>query len=161
MKKIRQPGSPVTMQFLEELAVKDDCGCWLWPRAVLKNGYGVLRIGKGKGILRSVHRLAWELSNGPIPNGQWVLHKCDVRRCFNPEHLFLGTQQDNNNDRDAKGRVCHGEDHADAILTAEQVLEIRRRFKDGERKCDLADAFGISRQGIHDVVMHRNWKHLP
>lgn len=161
MKRIRQPGVPVTREFLEELAVKDDSGCWLWPRAITKNGYAVLRIGKGSGKLWLLHRLAWELWNGPIPNGLWVLHRCDVRRCYNHEHLFLGTQQDNNKDRDTKGRVCHGEKHADAILTTEQVVEIRRRHKEGETKCDLGDVFGISRQGIHDVVKRRNWKHVP
>lgn len=90
-----------------------------------------------------------------------VLHRCDVRRCFNPEHLFLGTHKDNMEDRDSKGRVRHGEDHADAVLTTEQVIEIRRRYKEGERKCDLSDVFGISRQGIYCIVNHRNWKHVP
>jgi hypothetical protein len=161
MKRIRKPGSPVTKAFLEEMAVKDGSGCWLWPRAVSKQGYGVLRIGKAAGKLWTLHRLAWTVWKGPIPKGISVLHRCDVRRCFNPDHLFLGTQQDNNKDRDSKGRVCHGEKHANAVLTAEQVLEIRRRHKEGERKGDLGDVFGISRQGIHDVVMHRNWKHLP
>jgi hypothetical protein len=71
-------------------------GCWLWEGYV-RSGYGRLR---GK----SVHRLAWEEVNGPIPAGLSICHRCDVRLCCNPEHLFLGTNADNNRDMSAKGR---------------------------------------------------------
>ena len=161
VKKIRHPTVPVTKEFLEELAVKDGTGCWLWPRAVSKNGYGVLRIGKKEGKLWTLHRLSWTVWKGPIPKGLCVLHRCDVRRCFNPDHLFIGTHKDNMADAVSKGRVRHGEKHTDAVLTAEKVVEIRRRRKEGETACDLGDFFGISRQGVTDVVNRRNWKHVP
>ena len=75
-------------------------GCWLWAKAVNTNGYGY-KWHKGK--LHHAHRVSWELNRGPIPDGLFVLHRCDVKLCVNPEHLFLGTQTDNMRDAMAKG----------------------------------------------------------
>ena len=80
--------------------------CWPWTASVVKNlGYG--QFGMGGTMMRS-HRVAWELSNGPIPAGMFVLHKCDNPPCCNPQHLFIGTQTDNMQDALAKGRHGHG-----------------------------------------------------
>lgn len=75
-------------------------GCWLWKQAPIANGYGRTTVGYRRVL---AHRLAWELTHGAIPDGLCVLHRCDVRLCVNPAHLFLGIA-DNNADRDAKGR---------------------------------------------------------
>lgn len=78
-----------------------ECGCQIWTGAVSTKGYGIFqKDGKYTGS----HRAAWELRNGPIPDGLWVLHRCDVRPCINPEHLFLGTAVDNTADMIRKGR---------------------------------------------------------
>jgi HNH endonuclease len=78
------------------LVVDPDTGCHVWTGA--KQGkYGQLHVG--------VHRLAWELANGPIPKGMHVLHRCDNSRCCNPDHLFLGTQSENMADLSRKGRA--------------------------------------------------------
>jgi hypothetical protein len=152
----------VTKDWLEAVAVKDPHGCWLWPRAKIKPmGYGVLRIGRGAGVLYYLHRLAWELWKGPIPEKLCVLHRCDVASCYNPDHLFLGSRRDNNEDRDSKGRTRKGEKHADSILTVGDVIAMRERHRNGERTCDLAKVFGICRQAVYDVVARRNWKHVP
>lgn len=76
-------------------------GCWEWPGAQ-GNGYGMILMPDGR--LRGAHRVAWELANGPIPDGLFVLHHCDNRACVRPDHLFLGTQGDNVRDMYAKGR---------------------------------------------------------
>jgi hypothetical protein len=76
-------------------------GCWLWQGCLLKDGYAMLRY-KAKKIL--VHRAAWTAFNGDIKPGLLVLHKCDVRHCCNPDHLFLGTHADNTLDAVNKGR---------------------------------------------------------
>ena len=76
--------------------------CWLWQGATYcRMHYGCLGIG---GRTTRAHRFSWELHNGPIPDGLCVLHRCDVPRCVNPDHLFLGTKLDNMKDRTAKGR---------------------------------------------------------
>jgi hypothetical protein len=80
--------------------------CWIWTAAVLKPEwpYGVIqRGGRGEGTLLA-HRVTFELAYGPIPDGLLVLHHCDNPRCVRPEHLFLGTQEDNLRDSALKGR---------------------------------------------------------
>lgn len=95
-------------------------GCWIWQGGVSPDGYGkVKRFGK---TIRA-HRLFYEHYKGKIPQGLWVLHNCDEPRCVNPEHLWLGTQKDNEADKDRKGRrppspsithphrLCRGDNH--------------------------------------------------
>ena len=117
----------------------------------------------GEGRTWSTHRYAWTQANGPIPPGMWVLHRCDVRRCVNPEHLFLGTAQDNSRDMVAKGRKVtnRGESHKLAKLTDGEVREIRLKYN-GDRGdiTRLARAFGVSRTAIERVVKGMGWKHV-
>lgn len=76
-------------------------GCWIWMRAIGTSGYGIA-YQNGRQI--RAHRLAYQLVHGPIPDGLYALHRCDVRACCNPTHLFLGTLQDNHDDMHRKGR---------------------------------------------------------
>lgn len=78
--------------------------CWLYHGSKAHFGYGVLFFGKEGREVRA-HRFAWELLRGPIPAGLWVLHRCDVPSCVNPDHLFLGTAKDNTADMIRKGRA--------------------------------------------------------
>jgi hypothetical protein len=98
------------MNLLHEIAaarfwprVRKTDTCWLWIGHKSRPGYGALNL-KGKHV--RVHRFSWLLHFGEIPTGMSILHRCDVRNCVNPSHLFLGTQADNMKDAGKKGRIC-------------------------------------------------------
>ena len=136
--------------------VKSD-GCWEWV-GWSKEGYG--RISIGKRVFRFVHRISWELHNGPIPDGLCVLHKCDNTKCVRPDHLFLGTKGDNNRDRHKKGRSAShaGEKNGRSKLSEQDVAEIRRLFVPWKyRYSDLAKQFGVSHSTINAILNGRTW----
>jgi hypothetical protein len=148
-------------------------GCWLWTAAVCSGGYGCIGETKTRKIL-SAHRVSWELHCSPIPEGLDVLHKCDVRPCVNPQHLFLGTDQDNVNDKIAKGRgtlgkrwkqknprktAPSGEHHHYAKLTEAQVVEIISSTERGSG-VRLAEKFGVARSVISQIKNRKAWKHV-
>jgi hypothetical protein len=135
--------------------------CWLWTASGGSHGYGNLRV---KGRTRTSHTLAWELTYGPIADGLWVLHKCDVRRCCNPSHLFLGTAADNSQDMGRKGRHpgngLKGDRHPNARLTTEQVIEIRRLASVGWKQTAIAGHYGVTVQQINQIVHRKSWKEV-
>lgn len=128
-------------------------GCWLWQKKVHPlTGYGSVGY-QSKDWL--VHRLAWTLTNGPIPKGMNVLHRCDVRHCGNPTHLFLGTQSDNIIDMYRKSR-------GGARLTPDDIRTIRTRHAAGGISYkDLAQEYGVSKSAIEGAVSRRKWAWLP
>jgi hypothetical protein len=133
--------------------------CWLWLGASIATGYGHISV-EGRHVL--THRHAWMLENGPIPDGLFVLHRCDNPPCVRPSHLYLGTKRDNALDRERRGRHprTRGEAHGLAVLTAEQVTKIRARFAAGERQCDLAREYDVNYRTIFAVVRSINWRSL-
>ncbi len=134
--------------------------CWIWTGATYSSGYGVISNGE-RGKLVSAHRLSYELHKGEIPQGLCVLHTCDVRRCVNPDHLFLGTIQDNHDDMMAKGREPRGESHKNSTLKEWQVIEIRRLSSLGEmRQKDIASMFSIRPKTVYKIVNRISWKHI-
>jgi hypothetical protein len=85
----------------------DENGCWTWTGTCGPSGYG--HMSYRSTFCKKVHRMAWILWMGEVPDGLYVLHHCDNRKCCNPEHLFLGTHKDNMQDMKEKGRACKGE----------------------------------------------------
>lgn len=132
-------------------------GCWLWSGATTF-GYGRFNIGNRKSTL--AHRVAWKLAGREIPQGLCLCHRCDVRTCVNPDHLFLGTQADNMADRQAKGRTPRGTAHGQAKLNPEKVREIRRTRALGATIVALAEGHGVARRSVQDILSGRNWGHV-
>lgn len=98
---------PTSERFWEKVDKTVESGCWEWRSSIRGNGYGAFfthLIEEGRKA-HGAHRFSWELEHGPIPNGLWVLHKCDNRICVNPDHLFLGDRTDNMRDCAEKGRI--------------------------------------------------------
>lgn len=85
-------------------SIVTESGCIEFTDWKTGRGYGQVRSGTGKGVLLA-HRVSYEATNGQIPEGLFVLHKCDNRKCINPDHLFLGTHQENMEDAKHKGRL--------------------------------------------------------
>ena len=156
--------------FEDRIAYEPMSGCWLWCYANTQ-GYGKIH-DNGRPV--RAHRYAWEKYRGPIPDGMWVLHKCDTPPCVNPDHLFLGTPQDNTQDALNKGRSrggsSPGETNPRAYLTWDKVRAIRAAHAAAEfqgsagvrRKYgllnELARQFGTNRGNIENIVHNRSWK---
>jgi hypothetical protein len=129
--------------------------CWVWKGYINQTGYGVA-YNAGKHIL--AHRYTWSLVNGEILPNMCICHKCDNTACVRPDHLFCGTQNDNQQDKIAKGREAHGESSGRAKLTEALVAEIRKSVEVGVRLAVLARAFGVDRSTIRDIAARKTWK---
>jgi hypothetical protein len=138
--------------------------CWLWTGGVNSDGYGAFRHRPSEHApyrTQGAHCVSWIIHNGPIPEGQGVLHTCDVRNCVRPDHLFVGTQADNMRDCVAKGRLTRpkGEDVYCAKLTPDHVRLIRAT--NGEiSDCAFGRDFGVSSVAVRMVRLGRTWQHV-
>lgn len=156
--------------------------CWLWLAntnggTISESAYGRFKVD---GRNRLAHRVAWELIHGSIPNGLWVLHRCDNPKCVNPGHLFLGTRSDNMRDAGRKGRLAHQTDkywvtgdrnparrHPERLrrgaachqarLSEANVREIRRS---GESYRALGRRFGVNDKTIRAAAIGLTWRHI-
>lgn len=144
-------------QFDQHLQRNEATGCLEWTRSCDRDGYGYIRVGPK---LRRVHQVAYERTHGPIPQGQWVLHRCDNPKCGNPSHLFLGDNKINVADKVAKGRHAYGERNGRANLTEEDIRQIRFDYARGERQVDLAKRFGVHQTHISLIVTRKEWAHV-
>lgn len=137
--------------------------CWLWCGALSVNGYGMIWVKTGDAS-HKVHRLSWEMAYGEIPEGMLVCHRCDVRRCVRPEHLFLGTHQENSTDMVSKGRSIAssvGEEHHLHKLTIQDVKDIRAWYAKGDvTYAEIAAHYGVRQPTIGSIVRGEAWKHV-
>lgn len=136
-------------------------GCWLW--------FGMEQQGRRYGLFCwkqktvKAHRAAWSIYRGDIPDGLHVLHRCDNPPCVNPDHLFLGTHQDNMRDCSEKGRATgpRGETARHAKLTAAKVIEMRRLHeRNGVSVQDLVVRFGVHKATVHKILKGNLWRHV-
>jgi hypothetical protein len=155
-------------RFEEWVMPLTESGCWIWMGVRSPKGYGSVYI---KGINKPSHRLrrprvetlahrvAWRLYKGEIPDGLYVLHKCDVKCCTNPEHLFLGTHTDNMRDATNKGRwgACRGR-----VLREVDAQNIRAIYEYCPKATQkrLAKIYNVSAAYISALVNRRAWRKL-
>lgn len=149
--------------------------CWSWKGARLPTGYGVVGAPRPIRATWYAHRVSYALNCGD-PRGLCVCHRCDNPQCVNPAHLFLGTPKENAADMIAKGRrgikgksrrpafapvgFARGEVMPTHRLTAEMVVDIRKRSAAGETRAALGRKFGVSATAIRQIVQRKWWRHV-
>jgi hypothetical protein len=176
-----------TARFHSNVGALTETGCREWMRSKNAFGYGKVKLRRRD---FASHRVAWTLAHGPIPDGMCVLHRCDNPSCCNPDHLFLGTVQDNKADCVSKGRHargtrcgCHthpesrafgdkngsrkhpeclvsGELVNTAKITEDQVREIRRLYSNGMEQIEIANRFPLTQASVSKIVLRKTWKHV-
>ncbi len=146
----------------------------LWPKSKFPNGYGQTKYKREN---MGAHSVAWIKRYGAVPVGLQVCHSCDVKACVNVDHLFLGTHQQNMDDkvkknRQAKGRehgirclvkhrvFCKGEKCHTAKLKEKDVLEIRQLVSYGYKHTHISELYSISRSVISAISVRKTWKHI-
>jgi hypothetical protein len=137
--------------------------CWNWNGLKDRNGYGTfVKTINGKKEQRA-HRVSWIYHNGPIPEGKIVCHRCDNPSCVNPAHLFVGTWDDNMQDKTRKGRNNPpvGSRAGAAILTEAKVVELRNKHATGEfTQRALALEYGVGFKAINKIIHRQRWAHV-
>ena len=141
-------------RFWSKVSQAGDDECWLWIAGKFSSGYGCFKLGNQAFYAT---RIAYFLREGKDPGDLFVCHECDTPACCNPTHLFLGTQQQNVDDRDSKGRgvIKRGDDHWNVKVPDEVVATIQSLDVDPNKygvKTSLARQYGVTRQTIANIL---------
>lgn len=151
-----QPNTPEGV-YAKYVVEGEPDACWIWKGRIGDKGYGTVDV---RGQCLRAHRLSWSIHRGAIPDGQVVRHSCDFRACVNPSHLLLGSQLDNIEDRQERGRQARGEQTGSAKLSVENVREIRRLHADGLGQREVARKMALPYSCVHGVISGKWWAHV-
>lgn len=152
--------APLEERFWKFVVKNDDC--WSWSGNKTLSGYGRVSAGAKKDGYKLAHRLSWEIhNNSSIPDGMFVMHKCDNPECTNPEHLTIGTPKENTQDMIQKGRkrtvASVGLGNGKSLLNEEKVRLIRQS---NLPHAVIARELGVSSNCVRGVRIGRTWSHV-
>lgn len=158
-----RPPTPANDRFWKKVdkngpILRPDLGrCWEWTASRIWSGYGQFRDGSSK--MTGAHRFAYEQTQGPLPEGAMVLHRCDNPPCVNPTHLFLGDNSVNMLDASEKGRLNPRRGAASPLarLTEEKVQMIRTLLASGARSKDVAEVFHVHPVTVSRIKSGETW----
>jgi hypothetical protein len=147
------------MTLMERLMAKvspePNTGCWLWTASVDGRGYGQITVVLPDGKRpRRAHRLMLQHATGSEGDGLAACHRCDNSLCVNPEHLYWGTKAQNSQDMAKRGRQ-----QAQKLLP-EDIVGIVRAHGDGESLAEIAEAYGVTKSHVGNIMSGREWSHL-
>lgn len=145
-------------RFLAKIEVDPTGNCWIWT-ASTQGGYGQIKVPGTRRQIRA-HRLSYLRNVGAIPKGMMVLHRCDNRRCCNPDHLFLGKAADNAADMAEKGRHLFGERNAQHKLTEAKVHKIFDLSEAGRSQHEIAAIFDVGQMTVCRILNGLRWRHV-
>lgn len=157
-------------RFMAKVYPEPNSGCWLWDGLIGSHGYGIV----SQRPTKLAHRVSHEMHIGQIPDGMYVCHRCDVRACVSPSHLFAGTQLENMADMRSKGRAAVGERNGHRLhpgiakgarngfakLNDERVRHIRELAGAGVRQREIARREGVSDATVSMIVTRKYWSHI-
>lgn len=139
-----RPRSDVLMRFESKVKILES-GCHEWQSTIKGTGYGSFH---HDGEAQGAHRVSYQLYKGEIPKGLIVRHKCDNRKCVNPDHLILGTQTDNVRDMDERNRR-----RSRGKLTEKDAAEIRKLLEQRFSQTEIAKRFGVKQTAISRIKL--------
>ncbi len=139
-------------RFKSKYTIAELRDCWEWEASCIPTGYGWFSIVCGHTV--GAHRVAWEIANGPIPDGLIVMHLCDNRKCVNPGHLVLGTNQANQYDKWRKGRSpIPTWSKRNPKVTGKQKIEIKHLYHSlGMTQVKIAQEYDLSIRQVQYII---------
>lgn len=135
-------------------------GCWIWTGSITGDGRPTLFSRTGDSRYTVGARASWQVYRGEIPSGLLVCHHCDNILCVNPDHLFLGTNKDNSDDKISKNRHARGSRIHASKLIDNEVIEIRKMYDSGVNKKEIALKFNVTVPNINSIVNRKTWHHI-
>jgi len=149
---------PLSVRFWAKVDLRGPDECWPWKASGVPLGYGALWVNE-KQAKEYSHRIAWMLTNGPIPLGLFVCHRCDHPPCCNPSHLFLAPPAGNSADMSAKGRNVSGEKHRWAKLSNRDIETVFSLAGTTTQE-KIAAMVGVRQSAISRILARKRWPHF-
>ena len=146
--------------------IKKTPTCWEWIGTSVPSGYGIFHLGRIRGESRDIrriilaHRASWKVFKGEIGESLYILHKCNNRKCVNPNHLYQGSQKENVQDEIDSGTFIFGSKHPLSKLQESDIQKIVDFSKNGLSQRKIASMFGVDQALIWRIIHRKSWPHV-